>query len=314
MKVVILTFSFNDWLSAAVLLERLDGALADANREADMVLVDDASTEPRPEGFGKGPYRALGSIEIVRIAQNLGHQRAIAVGLCHAYTERAFDSVLVMDADGEDLPADAIRLLEAAESSGNAQAVFAARSRRSEGLLFRLFYQLYRITHYLLTGRGIRVGNFSILPKRLLAGLVVDPNLWNHYAASVFNSRLPRTTIPAARGQRFQGKSKLNFTALVMHGLSAIACYGEIVGVRVLVGSMIVSALVILGIIIIAIIRFTTDLAVPGWATTAVGFLLVILLQILGSAALFTFSILNHRKGSAIIPVRDYRFWIESVS
>ena len=99
-----------------------------------------------------------------------------------------------------------------------------------------------------------------------------------------------------------------------MHGLSAIACYGEIVGVRVLVGSMILSALVVLGIVLIAIIRFTTDFAVPGWATTAVGILLVILLQILGSAALFTFSILNQRKSSAMIPIRDYRYWIESFS
>src|SRR5206468_7946640 len=112
--------------------------------------------------------------------------------------------------------------------------VFAERTRRSESLLFTFFYHIYRLLHFLLTGRAIRVGNFSIVPYSLLGGIVVDTNLWNHYAASVWMSRARRTTIPSVRGKRIQGSSKLDFTCLVVHGLSAIACYSEVISVRLL--------------------------------------------------------------------------------
>jgi hypothetical protein len=43
--------------------------------------------------------------------------------------------------------------------------VFAARRRRAEGLLFVVFYLLYQIFR-ILTGGGVRIGNFSVIPRR----------------------------------------------------------------------------------------------------------------------------------------------------
>ena len=51
--------------------------------------------------------RQICAIEVVTLACNLGHQRAIAVGLVEVYCRKRFDAVLVMDSDGEDAPADA---------------------------------------------------------------------------------------------------------------------------------------------------------------------------------------------------------------
>lgn len=310
MKILILTFSYNDWLSIQDVLGLLDEQLRQAGRTAQALIVDDASTDPRPAGLTEKRYDALPGVSVLRLRQNLGHQRAIAVGLCHAYAHCDFEAVVVMDGDGEDRPADAIRLIQRAEETGNREAIFAERSRRSEGLLFRVFYHFYRLIHVLLIGKGIRVGNFSIMPKELVGSLVVEPNLWNHYAAAVYNSRLPRTTIPTTRGKRLHGQPRLNFTALVIHGLSAIACYSEIIGVRVLLVALIVSSVLVLGIVATVVIRFTTNLAIPGWATTVVGILLMVLLQILSLAALFTLSILTNRKSGGIIPIRDYAYWV----
>lgn len=221
------------------------------------------------------------------------------------------DAVVVMDADGEDTPDGVAKLLAAYSDSGGARAVFAERRRRLESLLFRSFYVLYKVLHRGLTGFGVRVGNFSILPSRYLATLSVMPELWNHYAAAVFRSKLPFTTIPISRGRRIAGTSQMNFVALVAHGLGAISVFGDIVGVRLLIISLLGSFLAGLGIFAVAIVRLLTNWAIPGWATVASGTLAIIMVQFITIATSFTFAILSNRTNLGFLPVRDYAQFIE---
>jgi hypothetical protein len=81
----------------------------------------------------------------------------------------------------------------------------------------------------------VRVGNFSVITARQLRALVVAPELWNHYAAAVFRIRAPFTTIPVPRALRHAGRSKMNFVALMIHGLSAMSLYSDIIGTRLLI-------------------------------------------------------------------------------
>ena len=68
--------------------------------------------------------------------------------------------------------------------------VFAERGRRVESFSFKLFYGVYRLLHWMLTGRTIRFGNFSLLPRRHIDSIVAYPELWNHYAAAVLKARI----------------------------------------------------------------------------------------------------------------------------
>ena len=164
-----------------------------------------------------------------------------------------------MDGDGEDDPADVPRLLEHLEGGGRGQIVFAERARRSESVIFRVFYAFYKLLHLLLTGKGVRVGNFSAIPRRRLSSLVVVSEIWNHYAAAVFRSRQPNCMIPTRRAQRLCGKSTMNFVSLVTHGLSAISVYSDVVGVRLLVMSVLLAVLTTIGIVAAVIVRLATD-------------------------------------------------------
>ena len=56
-----------------------------------------------------------------------------------------------------------------------------------------------------------------------------------------------------------------------------------------------------------------TDLAIPGWATSAVGLLLILLVQAVMAAFLFSFMILGARHGSPFLPRRDYSFYVGTV-
>jgi len=293
---------YDDWESAVRVIERLRAALSPA-QALTIVVVDDASPRPAP------PELSLADIRVIRLRRNLGHQRAICVGLCWIQEHLGGVPVMVMDADGEDAPEDAPRLL-AAHAAGGGRVTFAARRRRSASGLFKVLYALYRWMHHALTGIPVRVGNFSVIDAEHVARLTVSAELWSHYAAAVFKSRLPMHSLPIDRGSRVSGASRMNFTALVLHGLSAIAVFAETVVVRLFVALAVFGALLLLLLAVVLGVRFFTPLAIPGWATVAFGILAVLLFQAVGISLVLVMGLLASRQGSNFIPIRDYQVFI----
>ena len=278
-----------------------------------LLFVDDCSLTPAPADFVQSELRNVSALETLRLRRNLGHQRAIAIGLCFIHAERPCDAVLVMDADGEDKPEDVPRLIEMFRRESGRKVIFAQRGRRATTWTFKLFYFLYRWGHRLLTGVAVKVGNFSIIPAAHVSTLVVVSDTWNHYAASVFRSRIPYAMLPTSRGTRLAGESKMNFVALVLHGLSAISVFAEVVGARLTMaifgGVGVLTAL----LVTVVFIKWGTRLAIPGWATTAAGLLLVIVLQMLTVALGLTLLVLFNRNNLSFLPLRDYRYFVGEV-
>jgi polyisoprenyl-phosphate glycosyltransferase len=309
MRIVILIPVYNDWESLSKLLARLNEALSGRTEQFYLMLVDDASDDPPPSSLLSSP-NVFSDSTLLRLQCNLGHQRAIAVGLTWLYHHRVPDAVVVMDGDGEDKPDDVPRFLDRFVENGGIRAVFAERTRRSEGFRFTCFYKLYQLGHRLLTGLPVKIGNFSVLPGEFLHSLVISSHLWNHYAATVVRLRLGMTMISTTRGLRYQGSSKMNFVSLVRHGLNALAVHSELVAVRLLVatGAFCVVGLALLGICIF--IRLFTSLAVPGWATYVSGFIAIIILQVLSITFLFTIHAFSDLNSMSFLPVRDYSYFI----
>ena len=188
--------------------------------------------------------------------------------------------------------------------------MFGRRTRRSERLVFKVGYSLFRLAHRILVGRDVNVGNYSVLPWSQLARLVAVPELWNHYAASVVHSRIPTDMVDAPRADRLEGRSTMNLTSLVTHGLSAISVYGDRVGVRVLLALAVSVVAVVLVIATVIAVRLFTTLAIPGWATTTVGLLVLLLVNLLSVSLLMVLLTLRTRTEASFIPLRDYRFFV----
>jgi hypothetical protein len=218
-----------------------------------------------------------------------------------------------MDGDGQDDPEALPALLDRMVELGHDTIVFAGRRRRAEGLFFRAFYYLYASMHRALTGFGLRVGNFSVIPRAALRSLVAVGELWNHYAAAVYHSRLPHDRVPTPRAARVDGHSKMNFIALVTHGLSAISVYADRVGVRLLVGSSVAFAVLALAVFGASTWGLMQDGAVPGWIADNVGVVLVLFVQFLLFTLLFCFIVLRSRIHMSFIPHRDYGYFVDSV-
>ena len=308
LRVAILMPVYNDWAAASEIVSRIDKTIGSG--ALDILMVDDGSTQRWEDQDFQGHYGAIQRINILRLRRNVGHQRAIALGLVQIYRTLQCDAVLIMDADGEDTAEGAAELLRGFVKDDGRMAIFAERSRRSESAIFQIFYWLYKVLHRLLTGIGVRVGNFSVVPFGYLETLVVLSELWNHYAAAVFRSRMPFRMIPIPRGTRIAGKSSMNFVSLVTHGLSAISVFSDIVGVRLLIGACGCGVVALLAIAMIACVRFFTDAAIPGWATVATGMIAIILIQIISIATGFTFFMLSTRTGVGFIPLRDASLFV----
>lgn len=310
--VTVLTPLRDDWESADMLMPMICDALKGGPKRIRLVVVDDASEKPMPAGFGAS-VKGRAEVSVVHLMRNLGHQRALAVGLAFVAEKHESDAVLVMDCDGEDSPEDARRLIDRAQAMGGRSVVFAERTQRSENWLFRAGYFCYRVLHEALTGRAIRFGNFSVVPKRQLRRIASVSEMWNHYAAAVVKSGIPISMVSSTRARRLTGESKMNFVGLVIHGLSAISVQGETIGVKLLLASgASLFLLLLLGISVLGV-RLFTEMAIPGWATTAGGLLVVIFIQMAALSLQFAFLVLQSRAGASFIPSRDYEHFIEDI-
>jgi hypothetical protein len=305
---------YDDWEAVALLLARLDGVLVEAGLHANILIVDDGSLVPAGREIGAGPYHAIDAVDVLALRQNVGHQRAIAIALAYVQDRLGPAVTVVMDGDGEDAPQDVPRLVARLHELGDRSIVFAERRRRSEQLAFRVFYSLYRMLHRLLTGIPVRVGNFSAVPASLLSRVVVVSELWNHYAAAVFKARLPRDTVPTERAARLGGESRMNFVALVGHGLSALSVHAELIGVRLLVATGVLVSLICTLLASVIVIRVATAVAIPGWAPTAVGLLVILLAQAIALALFFVLLIMHARTQPLFIPIRDYHVFVNPIA
>lgn len=302
---VILIAVFNDWAVLGQMLPDLDEALAREQLSATIVVVDDCSTQRPVVAAPPSPFRAVKEIELVSLRRNMGNQRALCIGLVHIFQTRAPEMILVMDADGQDAPEDISKLLAKYREGQGQAVVFAARSKRAEGLVFRTGYWLFTLFHYILTGIKVRVGNFSVVPYAALGQMVATPELWSHYAAAVFRSKCPRATVDIPRAKRVAGDSKTNYVFLITHGLTAVSVFSEIVGVRMLMAAGLLILLSVLAMGTVVALRLTTAWVLPGWASLASGLILLIMLQSVGMCCLFVFVILYTRSHSSFLPLRD---------
>lgn len=304
----------DDWRSFSVLVERIARCAAGDVEWLEIVAVDDGSAESfDPATISLPDAGHVDAIRIVHLALNLGHQRAIAVGLVTLAARKDLDGVIVMDSDGEDRPEEIPLLLEASRASPG-QVILAHRSKRSESAMFKAGYGLYKFLFRMLTGRGISFGNFSLLPMAAVRRLVHMPELWNNLPAAITRSRLGFTPVHTIRGTRVAGHSKMNFSSLLIHGLSAMSVYTDFIFVRVLLAATMISALSLLAIGTVLAVRLGTTLAIPGWATTVFGDLVIILFQAMLMIVATSLMVLAGRSARPIVPIADAGVYIQSVS
>ena len=306
-RLIVVTPVYEDAETAAVLFKALARIFAEGGLY--VVAVDDGSVR---QPLDERALAAAGlSGVVIRLRRNVGHQRAIAIGLSYVSDQLDGHSpVVVMDADGEDVP-DTISELLSALDSPEVDIVVAQRKSRVETLRFRIFYKVYKHLFQLLTGRQISFGNFMALKPAAVKRLAAMQELWVHIAGCVLTSKLRLRLCPLDRGPRYAGHSKMNFVGLALHGFRGLMVFAEDVLVRVGIACALVASFSVLGSAA-AIVLKLLGYATPGWFSVALGILLLVFLQT-GALTLMTLMLTGIVRGESTIARMAYREYIDSV-
>ena len=229
MKIKILIPIYNDWQSVFKLLENIDSETKGLEDEASVIIVNDASTEQKPEININ--LNNIKSVQVINMKENRGHARCNAAGLKYINEKENFDYVIPMDGDGEDRPEEIKLLIKKAKDYPDT-VITANRVKRSEGFIFKSCYLIHKYLTYIFTGQSIKFGNYTCLPKFAADKMSKEAATWSSFSGSLSKIAKERKSVPSIRGPRYFGPSKMNFFSLLKHSLSIIAVFKNTVLIR----------------------------------------------------------------------------------
>lgn len=303
---IIITPIYEDREAASRLLSELASSF---DREIFVVAVDDGSVK-EPVETAIIEQAGLEGV-VLRLNRNVGHQKAIAIGINYvAQNIQEHQKVVIMDSDGEDTPQSIKELIQPLERE-DVDIVVAKRKSRVETLKFKLFYIIYKWFFTILAGKKINFGNFVGLKAKAVKRLSSMQELSVHIAATVLSSKLRIETVSLDRGPRYAGKSKMNFVGLVLHGFKGLMIFAEDVLVRVGILSAIVALLAIVGGIIATLLKIN-DFATPGWFSISVEIFFLIFMQT-GTLTLMILMLTGVIKSNTVTTPVEYKIFIDEI-
>ena len=229
MKIKILIPVYNDWQSVSKLVDEINNLSIDRKFEISIIIVNDASNHDRQEEDKN--LENIQSIKILNMKINQGHSRCIATGLKYIYEKEDFDYVIPMDGDGEDRPQEIKEFLNQIENSNN-KTLIGVRIKRSESTMFKICYHLHKLITLTFTGKLIKFGNYTCLPKKTVEKLINEKATWNSFSGSLTKIEKDLLSVPSIRGERYFGPSKMSFFNLLKHSLSIISVFKKTVLIR----------------------------------------------------------------------------------
>lgn len=305
-RVVVVTPVYEDVEASSRLFKELGAQFHD---DIFVVAVDDGSVK-QPLDVVSLENAGIDGV-VLKLRRNVGHQRAIAIGLGYVSEHIQPDQrVVVMDSDGEDLPSTIPSLLSQLKAE-DVDVTVAQRKSRVESFRFKAFYAVYKRFFGLMTGRAISFGNFMALKPHAVKRLVAMQELSIHVAGAVLASKLRTSVCALDRGPRYAGQSKMNFVGLALHGFKGLMVFAEDVLVRVGIACALIAALSIAGAVV-AIILKLVGFSTPGWFSVALGILVLMLMQT-GALALMTLMLTGVVRGGTVTTEIAYHDFIDQV-
>ena len=182
MKYIILIPIYNDRESLKKLIENINQEAKGLTAQISVLVVNDASSHQILDTYSN--LENIITFEIINMKENRGHARCIASGLQYIFEKKEFDYVIPMDGDGEDRPEEIKNFIEFTEET-KGKSIVGERVKRSEGFVFRTFYQFHKFLTYVFAGQSIKFGNFTCLTKSSVKKLLEEKSTWNSFSGSL---------------------------------------------------------------------------------------------------------------------------------
>jgi len=222
MKIKILIPVYNDWKSVFKVLDEINNLDLNTKFKISVIIINDASNHDLPDL--ENNLEKIDSIKVINMNINQGHTRSIAVGLKYIFEKEDFDYAIPMDGDGEDRPEEIKMFLDQAENF-NGKTFVGERIKRTENIVFKMCYQIHKLITLVFTGKSVKFGNYTCLPKATVEKLINEKATWNSFSGSLTKVESSLTPIPSIRGVRYFGPSQMSFVNLVKHSLAIISVF-----------------------------------------------------------------------------------------
>tara|TARA_B100000900_G_scaffold16918_1_gene13350 strand:- start:924 stop:1793 length:870 start_codon:yes stop_codon:yes gene_type:complete len=222
MKIIILIPIYNDWQSLYKLMDEINNISLKSEFEISVYIFNDYSNHDR-SNLEKN-LENINSIKIFNMKKNQGHARCIATGLKYIFEKDNFDYIIPMDGDGEDRPEEIEFFFDEIKKTQD-KPIVGERVKRSEKMIFKICYQLHKFLTFVFTGKSIKFGNYTCLPRSVVEKMIKEKATWNSFSGSLKKIENDFISIPSIRGKRYFGPSKMSFINLIKHSLAIISVF-----------------------------------------------------------------------------------------
>jgi glycosyltransferase involved in cell wall biosynthesis len=285
------------------LQRRLDAVMNQLDGPAEIVLVDDGSTDGSFDVIKELNARDP-RVKALRLSRNFGHQIALTAGIDHALG----NAVIIMDGDLQDPPEVALEL--ARRWREGFDVVYAIRDERDGESPLKLATAKW---FYRIMGRMSEVpipvdaGDFRLVDRRAVDA-VTSMREHSRYLRGMFAwVGYDQTGVRYTRSARHAGRTKFSLRKMLSFAVDGIVSFSAVPLRLALALGFAVSALSMLAGALAIIFRLTGVYLVSGWASIVVGvsFLGGIQLTVLGVMGSYIASIHEEVKGRPLYLVRD---------
>lgn len=310
MKLSLVVPCYNEEAALPQTAARLDALLDDLVRrgkvapESDVWLVDDGSRDATwavIEGLADRSPRFVG----VKLSRNRGHQNALLAGLMQADG----DAVISLDADLQDDLGVIEQMVDACEDG--CEIVYGVRNRRDTDTWYKRWTaeRYYALLRFLGVDIIPNHADYRLMGRRAIEALdsYEEVNLFLRGIIPQLGFRSKHVFYE--RGERIAGESKYPLRKMLGLAVDGVTSFSAVplrliaaLGAMVFVMSTAI-ALWVLGI------RFFTDRAVPGWAST------LLPIYALGGVQLLSVGVVGEYVAKIYLETkRRPRFFIERIA
>lgn len=285
------------------LARRLDVTLGSLDGPAEIVMVDDGSTDGTFEVM-KQLHEADPRFMALRLSRNFGHQIAITAGLEHARGA----AVIIMDADLQDPPEVVPALVERWREGY--EVVYAVRDERAGESRFKLVTAHW---FYRLLGRLSEIdippdaGDFRLLDRQVVDAVIRMPEHHRYLRGMIAWVGYDQVGVHYVRAARFAGRTKFSVRKMVSFATDGIVSFSTVPLRLTMTLGFVMSAVSFFATVFALAARFGGFSVVPGWASIVVPMGLIggVQLIVLGVVGQYVARIYDEVKRRPLYVVRD---------
>jgi dolichol-phosphate mannosyltransferase len=197
---------FNERENVEPLVTEIRRALMPRLRQFEIVYVDDASTDGTADDLMR-MRREAPELRVIRHARRSGQSTALVTGVLHA----RHDWVATLDGDGQNDPADILRLVERLAAAPDPPPMLVGwRTRRHDGWLRRLSSRVANGVRSRLLGDGTPDTGcaLKLFSRTLFLRLPYFDHMHRFLPALAQRAGARVETVPVSHRPRVRGRSK----------------------------------------------------------------------------------------------------------